>query len=105
VERKPVIRLGEWADSPGDAPEGQPIATQPPVSVSYVTNNYYGAGYGYGLGYGGYYGWGWGRPSGRPDHRPRPEPSRTPPMAGNWPAPPSYGPPMMTQTLPADPWR
>jgi hypothetical protein len=103
-----VIRLGEWADVPGDGATVESGAQPAPVSVSYVTNNYYGSGgyYGYG-GYGGYgyYGWGSSRPPERPDHHHRPEPSPTPPMAGNWSAPPSYGPPMMTQTLPANPWR
>jgi hypothetical protein len=106
--RRQVITLGERIE----VPEDPGAATQPasPPAASYVTNNYY-PNYGYGSGYG--YGFGvWpggghrpDRPE-RPDHRPsEPSERETPRLGGDWAPPPSYGPPMMTQTAPADPWR
>jgi hypothetical protein len=106
--RREVITLGECVEVPEDS-SAVPQADAP-AAVSYVTNNYYpnyGYGYGYGYGFGVWAGGGHrpDRPD-RPDHRP-PAPSepQTPRVGGDWAAPPSYGPPMMTQTAPADPWR
>ena len=107
-DRKSVITLGERVEVPRDA-EGALDPAAAPRTVSYVTNNYYppAYGYGYGYGYGLWPGSGW--VPGRPDHGPVPPPESsaptTPRVGGNWPAPPSYGPPVMTHTAPADPWR
>jgi|GEM_PF-3456862 len=100
--RRPVITLGERTEPQEDAPPSAASAPSAPVTIVQVNvSSAYPA-----YGYGGYYGSGWGgaRPPEPPDHQPRPDPSPTPPMAGNWSAPPSYGPPVMSHTLPADPW-
>lgn len=106
--RRKVITLGERTEVPDEAASA-PAPSSPSISV--VTTNYYsagyGAGYGYGMGYGFWPGGGFrpDRPGHGPDPCPEPPSSQTPRLGGDWPAPPSYGPPMMTQTAPADPWR
>jgi biotin operon repressor len=111
--RKPVMTLGERTEVPDDEHDGNVGSEGSPPAISYVPNHYYpnyGHGYGgYGYGYGGALWAGGGFRPDRPDHNPDPHPEpherETPRMGGSWSAPPSYGPPMMTQTLPADPWR
>lgn len=100
--RRPVITLGARTEPQEDAPPSAASAPGAPVTIVQVNVNSAYPAYGYG-GYG--YGWGGARPPEPPDHHPGPAPSPTPPMAGNWSAPPSYGPPVMSHTLPADPWR
>lgn len=110
--RRRVITLGEWHDTGESAVRPPGVTT---AAASTTTTNFYGGihmyrsygPYGYG-GYGWYPSGGYGRPS-VPPGRPAPAPSRpdgTPPrIGGDWPKVPDHGPPAMTQTLPANPWR
>src|SRR5688572_11468498 len=110
AERR-VITLGSRSDADGEAPPpaSPPAAPNVVVQVNVTAPQW---GYGY-VSYAGYPGWAGEAPD-RPAHpedcddRPGPEPSgpsAPPSTGGNWPAPPSYGPPPISHTVPGDPWR
>jgi len=109
--RRPVITLGQRldeVDAPAPAAPGS-AGTNVVVNVNVSTPSWGYSGYGYGypwVGFPGSPGWGPDRPD-RPDHHPRPEPPgppATPPLAGDWPASPSYGPAPISHTAPGNPW-